>query len=89
MDEEEYFHTMTYAEREGLKAFAARGECLAETLLMIAHWMPHSQDVTFSGYASNWAEANRNQNVGAMRKQWQFTGPRFIADDSSDWGGAL
>lgn len=82
-------HSMTYEEREALKSFARAGECLTDTLIMIAHWMRQTQDVTFSGYAANWAEANRSMNIEAMRKQWPLTGPRFIADNLSDWGSAL
>lgn len=80
---------MTYDEREGLKRFAQNGKCLADTLVMIAHWMRQVQDVTFTGYASNWSEANRDRNIGAMRAQWPLTGPRFIADNTSEWGSAL
>ena len=89
MDEADAFHSMTYAERENLKRFAERGECLADALVMIAHWMRQSQDVTFTGYASNWAEANRARDIEAIRAQWPLTGSRFIADDRSDWGSTV
>ena len=89
MDETEQFRSMKYEERETLKSFAQRRECLADTLVMIAHWMRQTQDVTFAGYAANWAEANRSRNIEPMRKQWPLSGPRFIADNTSEWGSAL
>lgn len=89
MDEIDSFHSMTYAERESLKDFARRGECLDEALIMIAHWMRESQDVSFTGYASNWAEARRTESNEPMRKQWPLRGARFIADGSTEWGSAI
>jgi|CXWL01.1.fsa_nt_gi hypothetical protein len=89
MDESESFHAMTYAEREELKHFALRGECLADTLLMITHWMRQTQDITFTGYASNWAAANRDRGIEAMRRQWPLAGQQLIADRSSEWGSSL
>jgi hypothetical protein len=80
---------MTYVERESLKTFASRGECVADVLIMIAHWMREPHDVTFTGYASNWAEANRGRGVEPIRKQWPLSGPRSIADGSSEWGSAV
>lgn len=90
MDEIEFTHSMTYAEREALKRFADQGECLAEALIMIAHWMRQPQDVSFTGYAENWIEANRRlRSIDAMRKVWPFQGLRFIKDGSSEWGSAI
>ena len=90
MDEIEITHSMTYAEREGLKVFAVQGECLADTLIMITHWMRQTLDVSFAGYASNWIEANRRlRPIEGMRKAWPFEGARFIADGSSEWGSAI
>ena len=80
---------MTYEERESLKAFAARGECLAATLLMISHWMRQPHEVTFAGYAANWSEAHKSLSLDPMRKQWPLAGARFIAENSSEWGSAL
>lgn len=78
---------MTHTEREALKSFASRGECLNAMLKAIAHWMRQEPYVSFSDYVSNWAEANRNQqfDVEAIRKQWPHSGPRFIATGFSDW----
>jgi len=90
MDESETTHSMSYAEREALKQFADRGECLADTLLMITHWMRQTQDVSFTGYASNWSEANRlTRKIEEMRNAWPLHGPRFIANGSSEWGSAV
>jgi hypothetical protein len=89
MDEIEQYHSMTYAEREALKSFAQRGECLSEVIVAIAHWMREAQDVTLTGYISNWAEANQSQKTAPMRKQWPLSGPRMIADGSSEWGSAV
>ena len=89
MDELEHFHCMTYQERESLKSFAAKEECLSETLLMVAQWMRQPQDVSFSGYAANWAEANRSRSIEPMLKQWPLIGARFIADNTSEWGSAV
>jgi hypothetical protein len=79
---------MTYEEREQLKEFARRGENLEQTLFMIAHWMRCTQDVSFSGFAANWATANRSEAVSAILRQWPLVGDRFIADNSSEWGSA-
>ncbi len=63
-------HSMTFKEREELKAFARKGLNISETLIMISHWMSCAIDVTFTGYASNWAAANLTDDVSAMRLQW-------------------
>jgi hypothetical protein len=78
---------MTHAEREELKSFASRGECLGAMLRAIAHWMRQGVNVSFSDYVANWAEANRDRefDVEAIRKRWPHSGPRFIADEGSDW----
>jgi hypothetical protein len=78
---------MTYAEREKLKVFASRGKCLDAMLRAIAHWMRQGVNVSFSAYVSNWAEANRSQkfDVEAIREQWPHSGPRFIANECTDW----
>ena len=89
MDEIEHHQSMTYEERESLKAFAAKGECLGDALIMIAHWMRQSQEVTFTGFAANWCEASRARLIEPMRKQWPLAGARFIADNSSEWGSSL
>ena len=91
IEEEAPSHSMTYAEREKLKSFAAAGNSLPAMLLAIAHWMREGMDVSFSGYIANWAEANRDQvwEVEAIREQWPLSGPRFIADNSSTWGSAI
>ena len=89
MDEAEAPHSMTYAEREKLKQFARQGKCLEQTLIMISHWMRCAPDVTFSGYASNWAASQAGEAVSAMREQWPLIGPRMIADGSSEWGSAI
>lgn len=89
MEEKESLHSMTYKEREQLKQFARRGKCLEQALVMIAHWMRCSQDVTFSGYASNWAAAQTQEDVSAIREQWPLTGPRMIANDRTEWGSAV
>ena len=79
-------HSMTFKEREELKAFARKGLNISETLIMISHWMSCAIDVTFTGYASNWAAANLTDDVSAMRLQWPLTGPRWIANNSTAWG---
>ena len=79
---------MSYAERETLKAFARRGVELQNTLIMISHWMASAADVTFTGYASNWAAAN-TPDGSAMRAQWPLNGPRMIANNTSEWGSAI
>lgn len=84
-------HSMTYAEREKLKRFAARGECLHAMLLAIAHWMREDMDVSFSGYVANWAEANKSigPEISAILEHWPLVGDRFIANGSSRWGSAI
>ena len=82
-------HLMTYLEREALKAFARNGHSLDQALLMIAHWMRTGQDVTFSGYAANWAVANESDPRGPLKAKWPLTAPRMIADGSSEWGSYL
>lgn len=90
MDEIGHPHSMTYIERENLKTFASNGKCLAETMIMIAHWMRQTQDVTFSGYAANWVEANmKGRSIEPMQTNWPLTSQRFIADGSSEWGSAI
>ncbi|RQP21802.1 hypothetical protein [Piscinibacter terrae] len=89
MDDDEQKHSMTYQEREQLKQFARKGQNLEQTLIMISHWMSCGHDVTFSGYAANWAAANSRDDVGAIRQQWPLTGPRMIADDRTEWGSAV
>ncbi len=63
MEEPESLHSMTHQEREQLKQVARRGKCLEQALVMISHWMRCSHDVTFSGYASNWAAAQLLEDV--------------------------
>lgn len=84
MSESNPHHSMSYQEREELKAFAYRGEDLAKALIMIAHWMRQAQNVTFTKYAANWAAANP-EGTSAIREQWPLTEKRFIADNESDW----
>jgi hypothetical protein len=81
-------HFMTYAEREKLKAFAYDGKGLSSMLVVIAHWMRVSTDISFSDYVANWAEANRGQGkeVEAIREKWPHSGEKFIADNGSEWG---
>lgn len=82
-------HVMTYEERESLKAYARTGVGLDQALLMIAHWMRVAQDVTFSGYAGNWAVANEPDPNGPLKAHWPLNGRRMIADGSSEWGSYL
>ena len=89
MFEKELRHSMTYSERAELKQFARKGKNLEQALAMIAHWMACNLDVTFSGYAANWAAARTHDDVSAMRKQWPLSAPRMIADNASEWGSAL
>ena len=89
MDELELAHSMTFAEREQLKQFARSGRNLEQALVMICHWMRCAADVTFSGYAANWAVAKTTEEVGAIRDQWPLQGPRMIADNSTEWGSAV
>ena len=88
-DEQPSPHVMTYAEREALKVFARQGENLDQALIAIAHWLSCGMDVSFSGYIANWAAANQHDDVAAIRAQWQFSGARMIADNSSGWGSYL
>ena len=76
---------MTYDEREALKSFAQKGKNLEEALIMIAHWMRQETKVQFSEYAANWAAANQENDVIAMREQWHLSGSRKIDDNGSDW----
>lgn len=80
---------MTYREREELKGFAVacemRGDVqsLTRTLVMIAHWMRQGRRVSFTEYASQWTEAQRERDDGnhstpEMVAQWPFTGKRCI-----------
>jgi len=80
---------MSYDQREALKEFALRGENLKKTLMMLSHWMSSGVDVTFSGYASNWAAANCVDDVAAIRRQWPLNGPRMITDNLKAWGSAI
>lgn len=87
MDEENLnIHSMTLAERETLKRFAREGKNLEQTIIMISHWMGCQVDVSFSGYAANWAVANTVEDVSAMRACWPLTEGRMIADNSTAWG---
>lgn len=86
LDEQPSPHVMTYKERESLKQFARNGLGLDQALLMIAHWMRVDQDITFSGYAANWAIANEVDPMGPLKIQWPHSGIRMIADGKSDWG---
>lgn len=79
-------HCMTYSEREQLKAFARRGECLSDLLIAIAHWMRCEADVSFSKYVANWAVAHTQSDVSAIRSEWPLSSPRMIADGLTDWG---
>lgn len=87
---------MNYEEREALKAFA--GQCercgdvqsLTRTLVMIAHWMRQGKPVSFTEYASQWTEAQRERDDGnhstpEMAKQWPFSGKRCIREGFSDY----
>jgi hypothetical protein len=85
-NEESPNHVMTLPEREVLKEFARKGMNLEQIIIMIAHWMSCNIDVTFSGYAANWAVANTMEDVTAIRKQWPLSGPRMIADNMTSWG---
>lgn len=89
MDEVESSHSMSYVEREDLKTFAASGRELKQVLIMISHWMRVTQDVTFSGFAANWAVANQSLGTEAIQEKWPLRGARFIADGSSEWGSAV
>ncbi len=88
-DEQPAQHVMFYQEREELKKFARNGENLEQILIIISHWMSCAMDVSFSGYAAQWAAANTKEDVSAIRKQWPLTLPRMIADDSTAWGSYL
>ncbi|EFB4000249.1 hypothetical protein MU156_004767 [Escherichia coli] len=87
---------MTYIEREELKSFATscglRGDIqsLTRTLIMIAHWMRQGKPVSFTEYASQWTEAQRERDDGnhstpEMAKQWPFSGKRCINPGGSDY----
>ena len=89
MDELEVAHSMSFAEREKLKQFARGGRNLEQALIMISHWMRTDVDVTFSGYAANWAAANTREDVSAIREHWPLQGPRMIADNLTAWGSAV
>ncbi len=89
MEDQEFQHSMTYKEREQLKKFARQGLCLDQALIMISHWMGCGHDVTFSGYASNWAVAQAHEDVQAIRDQWPLNEPRMIADGRTEWGSAI
>lgn len=82
-------HSMTYAEREALKLFARAGINLEEILIYIAHWLRCDMDVSFSGYVAHRAASEIAVDVSAIRRQWPLTGPRMIADGSSEWGSYL
>ena len=82
----EHSFQMTYDERETLKRFADAGECLADALTMIAHWMRQSAAVSLSEYAAHWAAAEQRRDVEAMRQFWPLSTPRMIADNCSEWG---
>ncbi len=61
---------MTRTEREELKSFATQCgnagdiQSLERTLIMIAHWMRQGQRVSFTEYASQWTEAQRERSDG-------------------------
>ena len=88
-DEAAPLHSMTYPEREALKAFARSGKNLEEMIIYIAHWLRCDMDVSFSGYVAHRAASEIAVNVSAIREQWPLTGPRMIADGSSEWGSYL
>jgi hypothetical protein len=81
---------MTSAEREALKTFAISCDIdgdiqsLTRTLVMIAHWMRQGQRVSFTEYASQWTQAQKDRDDGnhstpAMQAQWPFSGKRCIS----------
>ncbi len=76
---------MTYSEREKLKRFADKEQCLHEVITMIAHWMRQRKRIPFELYAANWSAAEQRKDVGVMRECWPLTGERMIADNCSDW----
>lgn len=87
---------MTRTEREELKSFATQCgnagdiQSLERTLIMIAHWMRQGQRVSFTEYASQWTEAQRERSDGnhstpEMAKQWPFSGKRCISPGGSDY----
>lgn len=88
-DEAAPLHSMTYPEREALKAFARSGKNLEEIIIYIAHWLRCEIDVSFSGYVAHRAASEIAVDVSAIREQWPLTGPRMIADGSSEWGSYL
>lgn len=75
---------MTYDEREAIKIFASKGQNLEAALIMIAHWMRQETKVQFSEYAANWAVAQQEEDVTAMRKMRPLAGPRRMADNGSE-----
>lgn len=88
--------SMDYSEREALKRFAARCganndvQSLERALIMIAHWMRQGQRISFTEYASQWTEAqkdreNGNHSTEAMAKTWPFGGKRCISKAGSDY----
>lgn len=87
--ESEQAHFMTKSERDTLKAFARRTENLENALIMIAHWMSCQMDISFSAYAANWAAAQTNIDVEAIRRQWPLKEARMIADNETGWGSYL
>lgn len=88
-DQQSTPHVMTKGEREELKQFARRGENLEQLIIIISHWMSCAMDVSFSGYAAQWAAANTKEDISALRKQWPLQSPRMIADNSTAWGSYL
>lgn len=87
---------MTYHEREKLKSFTYQcfsnsdTKSLERTLIMIAHWMRQGQRISFTEYASQWTEAQKNRTDGnhstpAMAQQWPFSGKRCISKSGSDY----
>lgn len=89
MEKTDPTHSMSFAECESLKDFARKSKNLKETLIMISNWMACGFDVTFTGYAANWAAANLTDDVSAMRHQWPLQGPRMIADNLTGWGSTI
>ena len=89
MFDEDISHSMTYAERESLKVFAQKGKNLDTALILVTYWLRCAQDITFDGFVSNWAEANRSDDIEAIRTHWPHSGPRMIADGSTEWGSTI
>ena len=63
---------MTYEEREHLKRHSYDfGDQASEVLIMIAQWMAQVKPVSFTEYASQWADANgKSQEVSKLREAW-------------------